>query len=220
MKKILALLLVFGLIFGLAACGGEKGGSNDPQQGSSGQSEPAPQPAGSRMIALYENCIEDGDYGMGIEFMEGETSGQMYTAVKGDWTYVRMEAEGDVMVFLENDDGLFMISPNEKQALSLGEATDESPTEESDMLEDFDKDEEFTTGEMEVDGQKYYYEEFTDKDEEGNEYAVRYLFDGEDLKYMISYDEEDPVTVKVVSFDKEADASLFTIPGDYEIVSW
>ena len=72
-----------------------------------------------------------------------------------------------------------------------------------------------TTGEININGRKYYYEEA--KDDKGISY--RYCFDDDDkLVYTISSATSGTITTRHVEYKNSVDYSLFEIPEEYMLV--
>mgnify|MGYP006780585879 FL=1 len=71
------------------------------------------------------------------------------------------------------------------------------------------------SGETEYNGKTYDYEEFTVEGE-----TVQYLFDGNDLKIMKANVMGTESIVEIISLEKGADAKLFEIPEDYQMIAY
>ena len=71
------------------------------------------------------------------------------------------------------------------------------------------------SGETEYNGKTYDYEEFTVEGE-----TVQYLFDGADLKIIKANVMDTESVVEIISLEKGADAALFEIPEDYQMIAY
>ena len=72
-----------------------------------------------------------------------------------------------------------------------------------------------SSGTTEYNGKSYDYEEFTVEGE-----TVQYLFDGADLKIIKANVMGTESVVEIISLEKGADAKLFEIPEDYQMIAY
>ena len=130
-------------------------------------------------------------------------------------SYIDATAEGEQIVMITKGNEFYMLFPAEKSGIG---GTGEGDTEEQDLFVDFSHDDDYTTGEMTIEGKSYYYEEYVEDDGENGTVPVRYCFDGDMLAYIVNYVDEQESFMKVTSFDENVSDSLFEVPSDYEIM--
>ncbi len=197
LKRVGAIALVLVMVFALAACGKKE----------------------SKTVKAFEGINEDSGYHVDLEMdLEGQTI-RMNMQAKDDLFYADATVSGEKILMIRNADGFYMLMPS----MMLGlKSTDSSEMDQAiediglfvDIGEDA-KEEKFTTGEMEVDGTKYYYEEFEGSEEDGN---ARFLFEEEDLRYIVLMNgEEIGDKIKIYTLDTQIDDALFKVPEGYTI---
>lgn len=214
MKKYLAMLLALVMVLALTACG-ETAAPQKQEDSAPAQEQTAPAqessgetaaPAGSRMEVFVAKYIASGEgYTMVFKMDGNETT----AAYKGDNMYMTFEAEGTKAILIKNGDALYLLMPDEKMGIKM----DAAPEGMEDISEEMDAQGDYTTGEMEMDGKSYYYEEYTDADG-----TARYLFDGDMLRYIVATSGSETTQLEIVSVEKGADDSLFTVPDGYNIM--
>ncbi|MBQ7623873.1 MAG: hypothetical protein IJS65_01185 [Clostridia bacterium] len=214
MKKIVTLIsLLLALVLCLAACGektaapvsdnGAKAETNEPAAPAAPDAEEAVPVNESRLAAFYAKYVDDGEYALTLKTEDGDVD----IAVKGDKQYIKTKLEGQDMVILDLPDGYFLVSPDAKAAMKMAK-TDEA--EEEDVFST-DPTGTFVTGEEEINGKSYYYEEY---EEEGEK--TRFYFDGDLLKYALTPGDTSSMT-EFADIRNDVDDSVFEIPSDYEV---
>ncbi len=201
MKKLIALVLTLVLALGLAGCS-VLGGLGKPK-------------GRSKTYQFYQDYFVDGSYYM--ELCDTSNNIPVTMAVDGNNIYVKTPSDGQEIIMIQNAEGSYMLMPDSMLYYDLGgqdltssfpDYSEEAPTEE---IENY-----MTTGNMDFDGGKYYYEAF----KSGGDSSIRYLFDGDKLAYTIIYNGEDPETIQeFYTVESDVDPSLFTIPDGYSPLS-
>lgn len=215
MKKLIAILLGTIMVFSLAACGGNtenpSGGeevNNEVQQ----QEEQVPE-ASTKTLAYFQKFLSGGEYTMEMKTSSEGMTVVVKTSYKGDATYSESEFDGQKSCVLLKDDFQYIIDHNAKTVMKISalEATvqdvfaDEAANYETAA----------SSGTTEYNGKSYDYEEFTVEGE-----TVQYLFDGADLKIIKANVMGTESVVEIISLEKGADAKLFEIPEDYQMIAY
>ena len=215
MKKLIAILLGIIMVFSLAACGGNtenpSGGeevNNEVQQ----QEEQVPE-ASTKTLAYFQKFLSGGEYTMEMKTTAEGMTVVVKTSYKGDATYSESEFDGQKSCVLLKDDFQYIIDHNAKTVMKISalEATvqdvfaDEAANYETAA----------SSGTTEYNGKSYDYEEFTVEGE-----TVQYLFDGADLKIIKANVMGTESIVEIISLEKGADAKLFEIPEDYQMIAY
>ena len=215
MKKLIAILLGIIMVFSLAACGGNtenpSGGeevNNEVQQ----QEEQVPE-ASTKTLAYFQKFLSGGEYTMEMKTTAEGMTVVVKTSYKGDATYSESEFDGQKSCVLLKDDFQYIIDHNAKTVMKISalEATVQ------DVFADEAANYETATssGTTEYNGKSYDYEEFTVEGE-----TVQYLFDGADLKIIKANVMGTESVVEIISLEKGADAKLFEIPEDYQMIAY
>ena len=216
MKKLFALLLALVMVLALMGCGqtaapAKEEPKSDAPAASENAETPAAEPAaepeisGSRLEAFSLKYHTTTGYTAVFRY-EGN---DITTVCKGDNFYMDTKTDEGNAILIKNGDGIYMLSPDEKVGVKMSELPDEM----EDFSEDIEVEGDYTTGEMDVEGKSYYYEEFTDEDG-----TTRYCFDGDMLRYIVYNENGETTQVELVSISLDVDESLFTVPGDYTIM--
>lgn len=165
-----------------------------------------------------------------------ETESVITNAASGDKTYSLVESGKTIMNVIEKDDKSYVIMDESKTIIQSNRHQEEDEAEENITADNlvYDDLKYIGKGKEEFLGKQRSYEEYST--EVGN---VKYYFDGKKLAGMkmdmdmssIFEDEleegedteglvpeETTIKVEVLSFEKEADNSLFELPEDYQIV--
>ena len=215
MKKLIAILLGIIMVFSLAACGGNtenpSGGeevNNEVQQQEEQVSE-----ASTKTLAYFQKFLSGGEYTMEMKTTAEGMTVVVKTSYKGDATYSESEFDGQKSCVLLKDDFQYIIDHNAKTVMKISalEATvqdvfaDEAANYETAA----------SSGTTEYNGKSYDYEEFTVEGE-----TVQYLFDGADLKIIKANVMGTESVVEIISLEKGADAKLFEIPEDYQMIAY
>ncbi len=225
MKKLLAILLSLIMVFSLAACGGggeEPAGGEEVQNQVENQeeqqeeiSEEIPDElASTKTLAYFQKFLSGGEYTMEMKTTAEGMEVTMKSAYKGDMMYSESDMGGIKSVMVMRDGYQYIIDEASKTVMKT-QVVDNSAV--MDMFADEAENYEtaVTAGTTEYNGKSYEYEEFTVEGE-----TVQYLFDGNDLKIMKATVMGTESVVEIISLEKGADASLFEIPEDYQIIAY
>lgn len=226
-KKILILLLALIMVFSFAACGGEDAPVDD--QSTQGNEENAPDDEsdgnGGADIALsrtakYFNALGvTVDKGLYME-MEAEFDGMtmyMISMQKGDKFYSEsiFDAGEQTAISLCDGENIYTLDPATKTAFAMPMDSGEMGSVIDEEFDDFLTSTDYTTGDMDIEGKSYYYEQFNQDDT-----GTRYCFDGDDLIYIYSEFDGQASAVKIVKISNSIDESKFELPGDYEVFAY
>lgn len=231
MKKFLVLLIVLALVGGaifVFVNQSEPNSASDPMQNNpsnvvpSGNqdSTPTPNPTPAPSTKLKTEKIfaplSTGKYYMkiliGVENLNGKTikNAAMEITVDGDSFATDVKDAGYGMII--KDGFMYYIMHDAKQYTKMSL----QPDTKQEMLADF-TDEDYASklvgsGEKELNGTKYYYEEFN-----FDESISTLYFDNDNLKYIeTSYTDGTPNTlIQVVEISNNVKSSLLNIPSDY-----
>jgi len=236
MKKILSKaltgLMVIILAFSLAACGGDKNADEATQSvtekvENAADAETAEEEKeieidevvniiGTKTMAYFHKYLLDGAYTMESRYEMDGMEVISLSAVDGNKMYSKTETNGMESIMILTEDAQYILDSASKIAIKMSVGVDGG----LDMQEMFAEEEEnyevaVSTGDIEIDGEKYFYEEFNVEDS-----LVKYCFDGDEMKYIISEMGEDLYTMEIISMKKGADAKLFELPNGYEIMTF
>ena len=227
-KRIMALALTLLLILALSACGSKNKAPEEPDAPEVGENAPAPpdvpeedtpEPAkaesgDTKTMSYFSEYVSTGSYTteMKTEY-EGITNVSL-TAYDGDNMYSESETNGTKSIVIMKDGYQYILDPASKTCIKMSaemmQDTEEifADTEDSYAAA-------VSTGDMDVDGTSCYYEEFQ---VEGM--SVKYCFDGDALRYIISDMDGASYRVEILSMKKGADKSLFEVPSDYTVMEY
>ncbi len=225
MKKSLAILLSLIMVFSLAACGG---GGEEPtgeevnnqvenqeeQQQDETPGEIPEELAGTKTLAYFQKFLSGGEYTMEMKTTAEGMEMTMKSVYKGDMIYSESEYGGQKNIMVMKEGYQYIIDHNSKTVMKMQVIDNAAVT---DMFSDEAANYEtaVATGTTEYNGKSYEYEEFTVEGE-----TVQYLFDGNDLKIIKATVMGTESIVEILSIEKGADASLFEIPEDYQMISY
>lgn len=214
MKRVLSLFVVIVTILCFAACTNTEDIEPATETPNHPQSTDAPNSNDSqknyRLVALMERMDGGKEYDMTMEVLTAGMQVTIRTVVKGYNVYSDIRSPAGNTTVLILDEITYLLDPASKTYMQM-QLPDDLTGQSGDL---FDYDEanlpDITIGEVEVDAQKYYAETVTEDGE-----TVSYLFEDDDLKYIVSSAEGMTSTAKVIRFQTGADASLLRIPDDY-----
>lgn len=218
MKKLLALLLALMMVLSLAACGGgdddKTPAGNNPQssqQNTAISDDAAGALAGTKTMAWFMEYAAGGSYTMEsqVEF-DGTTTASL-NVYDGDRIYTETEAGGITSISIIMDGAMYVLDSASKTCMKMGlemASMQEMIADEASAYETA-----VTTGETDVKGGTYFYEEFSVEGE-----SVKYCFDGDELKFMVMEMDGSSYIMEILRMEKGADASLFEIPSDYTVM--
>lgn len=210
MKKLLAVLLAVLIVFSMAACGG--GGSESSGGQGGGEEKDLGKVYATKTLAYFDQYVVEGAY---TSEMKTEYDGMVttsLTAVDGDNMYVESEVDGMKSVMIIKPDGQYILDAATKTGFKM-ELVNDLTSQKLFEEEAANYETAVSTGDIEIAEKTYIYEEF---DIEGS--LVKYCFDGDEMKYMIMDESGSQMTVEIIRMEKGADAALFEIPSDYQIL--
>ena len=220
MKKLLAILLSLIMVFSLAACGGggeePAGGeevNNQVENQEEQQQEEIPA-ASTKTLAYFQKFLSGGEYTMEMKTTAEGMEMTMKSAYKGDMIYSESEYAGQKSIMVMKDGYQYIIDHSSKTVMKM-QVVDNSAVMDMFSDEAANYETAVASGETEYNGKTYDYEEFTVEGE-----TVQYLFDGNDLKIMKANVMGTESVVEIISLEKGADAKLFEIPEDYQMIAY
>ena len=221
MKKILAILLSLIMVFSLAACGGggeepaggEEANNQVENQEEQQQEEKLPE-ASTKTLAYFQKFLSGGEYTMEMKTTAEGMEMTMKSAYKGDMIYSESEYAGQKSIMVMKDGYQYIIDHSSKTVMKM-QVVDNGAVMDMFADEAANYETAAASGETEYNGKTYDYEEFTVEGE-----TVQYLFDGNDLKIMKANVMGTESIVEIISLEKGADAKLFEIPEDYQMISY
>ena len=220
MKKLFAILLSLIMVFSLAACGGggeePAGGeevNNQVENQEEQQEEKLPE-ASTKTLAYFQKFLSGGEYTMEMKTTAEGMEMTMKSAYKGDMIYSESEYAGQKSIMVMKDGYQYIIDHSSKTVMKM-QVVDNGVVMDMFSDEAANYETAVASGETEYSGKSYDYEEFTVEGE-----TVQYLFDGNDLKIMKVNVMGTESIVEIISLEKGADAKLFEIPEDYQMISY
>ena len=221
MKKLIAILLGITMVFSLAACGGggeEPAGGEEvnnqvENQEKQQQEEKLPE-ASTKTLAYFQKFLSGGEYTMEMKTTAEGMEMTMKSAYKGDMIYSESEYAGQKSIMVMKDGYQYIIDHSSKTVMKM-QVVDNGAVMDMFSDEAANYETAAASGETEYNGKTYDYEEFTVEGE-----TVQYLFDGNDLKIMKANVMGTESIVEIISLEKGADAKLFEIPEDYQMIAY
>ncbi len=220
MKKLLTLLLVGIMIFSLVACGGggetPTGGeemNNQVENQEEQQQEEIPA-ASTKTLSYFQKFLSGGEYTMEMKTSVEGMEMTMKNAYKGDMIYSESEYAGQKSIMVMKEGFQYIIDHSSKTVMKM-QVVDNGAVMDMFADETANYETAVASGTTEYNGKSYEYEEFTVEGE-----TMQYLFDGNDLKIMKANVMGTESVVEIISLAKGADASLFEIPEDYQMIAY
>ncbi len=219
MKKLLLILLALTLVFALAACGG---GGEEPAVGEEVNNEVQQQEekqeelpeASTKTLAYFQKFLSGGEYTMEMKTTAEGMTVTMKSAFKGDMMYSESDMDGMKSVMVMKDGYQYIIDHSSKTVMKM-QVVDNGAVMDMFADEAANYETAAASGETEYNGKSYDYEEFTVEGE-----TVQYLFDGDELKFIKATVEGEEGVVEILSLGKGADAKVFEIPEDYQMIAY
>ena len=218
MKKLIAILLGVIMVFSLAACGGNtekpSGGEEvNNNQIEQQQEEQIPE-ASTKTLAYFQKFLSGGEYTMEMKTTAEGMEMTMKSAYKGDMIYSESEYAGQKSIMVMKEGYQYIIDHSSKTVMKM-QVVDNGAVMDMFSDEAANYETAASSGTTEYNGKTYDYEEFTVEGE-----TVQYLFDGNDLKIMKANVMGTESIVEIISLEKGADAKLFEIPEDYQMIAY
>ena len=221
MKKLIAILLSLIMVLSLAACGGggeEPAGGEEvnnqvENQEEQQQEEKLPE-ASTKTLAYFQKFLSGGEYTMEMKTTAEGMEMTMKSAYKGDMIYSESEYAGQKSIMVMKDGYQYIIDHSSKTVMKM-QVVDNGAVMDMFADEAANYETAAASGETEYNGKTYDYEEFAVEGE-----TVQYLFDGNDLKIMKANVMGTESVVEIISLEKGADAKLFEIPEDYQMIAY
>ena len=221
MKKLIAILLGIIMVLTLSACGGgeeKPTGSEDAQkqveQQGENQNEVEIPEASTKTLAYFQKFLSGGEYTMEMKTTAEGMEMTMKSAFKGDMMYSESDMDGMKSVMVMKDGYQYIIDHSSKTVMKM-QVVDNGAVMDMFSDEAANYETAASSGTTEYNGKSYDYEEFTVEGE-----TVQYLFDGADLKIIKANVIGTESVVEIISLEKGADAKLFEIPEDYQMIAY
>lgn len=209
-KVLIMFLLVLAMTTALfmTACGG----GSESSGGDSGEVA-VTETASTKTLAYFNEFVSGGAYTMEMKAEYSGVTTTMTSAVKDGMLYSKSEMDGVTSIMIMKDDVQYLLDPSSKTCMKmsvLDNSAVEMFAEEAANYETA-----VNAGQEEINGKTYDYEEF---DVEGT--SVKYCFDGNELKYILTSMEGEEYIAEILSMESGADASLFEVPKDYNVIEY
>ena len=234
MKKLIAILLGVIMVFSLVSCfedtekpsGGEEinkqienqeetPDNNRDEQNDESLNETNEIPVSStKTLAYFEKYLSGGEYTMEMKTTVQGIEVISKNAFKDDMMYSESDMDGMKSVMVMRDGYQYIIENSSKMVLKT-QVADNGAVMDMFADEAANYETAAASGETEYNGKTYDYEEFTVEGE-----TVQYLFDGGELKFIKATVEGEEGVVEILSLEKGADAKLFEIPEDYQMIAY
>ena len=211
-----AFLLSFVMAFSLAACGsGSEPASSEPDQQK--VEEVVEDVYGTKTLAYFHKYLVGGAYTMESKYDMDGMEVTSYSAVDGNQMYSKTTMDGMESILILTEDAQYILDPASKMAIKMAIGADGSGLSTQEMFaeEEANYETAVSTGDMDVNGKTYFYEEFIVED-----ISVKYCFDGDDMKYILTEAEGMEIAMEIISMEKGADADLFVVPDGYEVMAF
>ena len=168
----------------------------------------------TKTLAYFNDYLSGGEYTMEMKTTAEGMEMTMKSAYKGDMIYSESEYAGQKSIMVMKDGYQYIIDHSSKTVMKM-QVVDNGAVMDMFADEAANYETAVASGETEYNGKTYDYEEFTVEGE-----TVQYLFDGNDLKIMKANVMGTESIVEIISLEKGADAKLFEIPEDYQMISY
>lgn len=210
MKK--AILVMFMLVIAMTTALIMTGcGSSGTSGGDSGGVDSGD--AATKTLAYFNEYVSGGAYTMEMKAEYKGVTTTMTSAIKDGMIYNKSEMDGMTSIVIMKDDAQYILDPNTKSCIKMSLLEDSVVDMFSEEAANYET--VVNSGSEDLKGKTYGFEEF---DIDGT--AVKYYFDGNELKYIVTTAEGETYTAEIVSMEKGADDSLFEIPGGYTVYEY
>lgn len=213
---ITAFVLSFVMAFSMAACGGGgEAGTTEAEQKE--VEEVVKDVYGTKTLAYFHKYLVGGAYTMESRYDMDGMEMTSYSAVDGNKMYSKTTMDGMDSILILTEDAQYILDPASKMAIKMAIGTDGGGLNTQEMFaeEEANYETAVSTGDMDVNGKTYFYEEFIVED-----ISVKYCFDGDDMKYILTEEEGMEIAMEIISMEKGADADLFVVPDGYEVMAF
>ncbi len=222
MKKIFALMLVLVMAFSFAACddenetksnkkGSEESAATEDIAEVEGKEADGPErksTASTKLLRYYEDVLQSDEFTLKMTTSMNNMVNEVMVVRSGNMMYSESKVASMVMKQIVRDSNQYLIYPAGK----IIKVSYPGPIELPDEVNIIDKNQlqyyesYSSSGTMNYNGKDYDYEEFSISG-----ISVRYLFDGNDLAFVIQKVGQLEV-VSEISVTYTVDNSLFTVP--------
>lgn len=222
MKKIFALMLVLVMAFSFAACDDEKETKSNKKgseesaatediaevEGKEADGPERKSTASTKLLRYYEDVLQSDEFTLKMTTSMHNMVNEVMVVRSGNMMYSESKVASTVMKQIVRDSNQYLIYPNGK----IIKVSYPGPIELPDEVNIIDKNQlqyyesYSSSGTMNYNGKDYDYEEFSISG-----ISVRYLFDGNDLAFVIQKVGQLEV-VSEISVTYTVDNSLFTVP--------
>ena len=168
----------------------------------------------TKTLAYFEKYLSGGEYTMEMKTTVQGIEVISKNAFKDDMMYSENDMDGMKSVMVMRDGYQYIIENSSKMVLKT-QVVDNGAVMDMFADEAANYETAVASGETEYNGKSYDYEEFTVEGE-----TVQYLFDGDELKFIKATVEGEESIVEIISLEKGADAKLFEIPEDYQMIAY
>ena len=168
----------------------------------------------TKTLAYFNDYLSGGEYTMEMKTTVQGIEVISKNAFKDDMMYSESDMDGMKSVMVMRDGYQYIVENSSKMVLKT-QVADNGAVMDMFADEAANYETAAASGETEYNGKTYDYEEFTVEGE-----TVQYLFDGNDLKIMKANVMETESIVEIISLEKGADAKLFEIPEDYQMIAY
>ena len=160
-----AFLLSFVMAFSLAACGsGSEPASSEPDQQE--VEEVVEDVYGTKTMAYFHKYLVGGAYTMESKYDMDGMEVTSYSAVDGNQMYSKTTMDGMESILILTDDAQYILDPASKMAIKMAIGADGGGLNTQEMFaeEEANYETAVSTGDMDVNGKTYFYEEFIVED--------------------------------------------------------
>ena len=156
-----------------------------------------------------------------MDILGEEKEVTMTMAFKGEMMYFGMQDAGMLSADIIFRDGvMYTVSHEEKAVMKMEMDKDEAAEDVFGSIgvipEDYRDLDDYTAGSEEINGKTYDYEDFESEFEDVA--SIRYYFEGDDLKYIKEFREDNPAMMEILEVSGEAPSEIFELPAGYAVI--